>query len=95
MRIELKLNGQQRGSFLYTEDRVVGEMQVGIIGTTLTVYHTEVQPQAEPGVAGKLLDAMVEYARTNQLKVVPLCPYVLAKFKQHKEQYTDIWKRPG
>jgi uncharacterized protein len=43
--------------------------------------------------AKKLLSAMVDYARKNQLKVLPLCPYVLAQFKRHREEYADVWEK--
>ncbi|HEU5364304.1 MAG TPA: N-acetyltransferase [Hanamia sp.] len=36
---------------------------------------------------------MVDYARTNQLKVIALCPYVLSQFKRHAEEYHDVWKK--
>lgn len=37
--------------------------------------------------------AMVEHARTNHLKVIPLCPYVHAQFKRHPEEYADVWNK--
>jgi uncharacterized protein len=33
---------------------------------------------------------MVEHVRKNSLKVIPLCPYVHAQFKRHREEYTDL-----
>ncbi|HEU4902844.1 MAG TPA: N-acetyltransferase [Flavisolibacter sp.] len=35
---------------------------------------------------------MVDYARKNGLKVIPLCPYVHAQFKRHPADYADVWK---
>jgi hypothetical protein len=34
---------------------------------------------------------MVDYARKNKLKVIPLCPYVHAQFKRHPKEYADVW----
>jgi len=93
--IKLKLNGQGRGAFVIEEgvDKIA-EMDVGIAGNNLTVYHTEVAEKLKgKGVAGQLLSKMVEYAREQQLKVIPLCTYVLAQFKRHPEQYQDIWNQ--
>jgi uncharacterized protein len=93
--IELKLNDQKRGAFVIEEgSEQVAEMAIAIIDNNLIVYHTEVSDKLKgQGVASKLLSDMVEYARKNNLKVVPLCPYVLAQFKRHPEQYTDIWNQ--
>jgi predicted GNAT family acetyltransferase len=44
-------------------------------------------------VAQQLLNHMVEYAREHKLKVIPLCPYVLAQFKRHPEKYVDLWNK--
>ncbi|MGC3943098.1 MAG: GNAT family N-acetyltransferase [Chryseolinea sp.] len=91
--IELKINDQNRGAFLIEENgERLAEMVIAIIGERLVVYHTEVSEKLRgQGVAAKLLEQMVSHARTNHLKVVPLCPYVLAQFKRHPELYKDIW----
>ena len=93
--IELKLNEAKRGAFVIeqNQDRLA-EMGVGVSGENLVVYHTEVSEKLRgQGVAPQLLNEMVEYARKNKLKVVPLCPYVLAQFKRHPEQFEDVWNR--
>jgi predicted GNAT family acetyltransferase len=38
-----------------------------------------------------MLNAMVDYARRNEMQVTPLCPYVHAQFKRHPEEYRDVW----
>jgi predicted GNAT family acetyltransferase len=92
--VQLKLNEKKHGHFYLTEnDERIAEMQIGISGNDLTVYHTEVSPNHEgKGLAKKLLSAMVDYVRKNNLKVIALCPYVLAQFKRRPEEYADIWK---
>ena len=72
----------------------VAEMEVEVIGKEMSVFHTEVAPVLEgKGIAKQLLETMVAYARENDLKVKPLCPYVLAQFKRRPEQYADIWQK--
>lgn len=95
MEIQLRLSSSNRGAFFIEKDGVdVAKMEIGIAGTNMTVYHTEVSDVLKgQGVAGKLLEKMVEYARANQLKVIALCPYVHAQFKKHPEQYVDIWNQ--
>ena len=92
--LSLELNEQQRGAFLVKDgEEQLGEMAVSITGNSLIVYHTEVAPKAEgKGLAKKMLQSMVDYARGKGLKVVPLCPYVHAQFKRHPEEYADVWQ---
>ncbi|RRB10447.1 N-acetyltransferase [Larkinella knui] len=93
--IKFDLDTKSLGAlYLYEEGVKIGEMVVNIADGKLTVYHTEVVPEAEGhGYAKQLLDAMVTYARENNLKVVPLCPYVHAQFKRHPNDYADIWNK--
>lgn len=90
----LQLDEKKHGHFYMTENsEQIAEMQIGISGNELTVYHTEVAPDHEGrGLAKKLLVTMVDYARKNNLKVIALCPYVFAQFKRHPDEYADIWK---
>ena len=96
--VKLVLNERNHGAFIIRENgETLGEMVVSVTASQLTVYHTEVSEKAEgKGYAGKMLEQMVDYARKNNLKVIPLCPYVHAQFKRHPEQYEDVWqKAPG
>ena len=91
--VKLILNDKGHGGF-YIKDgsEQLGEMVISISSNRLTVFHTEVSMKAEgTGLAKILLNAMVDYARKNSLKVIPLCPYVLVQFKRHPEEYADIW----
>ena len=87
------LNEKGHGGFYILDGtEQLGEMVISINGNRLTVYHTEVSAKAEgKGLAKILLEAMVDYARKNDLKVIPLCPYVHLQFNRHPEQYADIW----
>ena len=90
--IELKINDNGKGSFFIDEegDRLA-EMVIGVSGNNLTVYHTEVSDKLKgQGIASKLLETMVDYARKHSLKVIALCPYVIVQFKRHPELYSDV-----
>ena len=93
--IELKINDAGRGAFVIEEGgKRIAEMEIAAQDGNLIVYHTEVAEKLKgQGVASKLLVAMADYARDKKLKVVPLCPYVLAQFKRHPDQYEDIWNK--
>lgn len=91
--IRLELEADGKGRFLWeVSGEPLGEMVFSATAEHLTVYHTKVNKELEgKGVAGKLLEAMVAYARDHHLKVIPLCPYVHAQFIRHPDQYNDIW----
>jgi predicted GNAT family acetyltransferase len=93
--VKLELAEKGRGAFhIFGEKEQVGEMVVGVSGTTLTVYHTEVDPKFEgQGFAKLMFDNMVAYSRSKGLIVMPLCQYVHAQFKRHPEAYKDVWKQ--
>ena len=56
----------------------------------LTLVHTEVPAELEGrGIGGKLAKAGLEFARAENLKVVPSCPFVAAYIKRHPE-YLDL-----
>ncbi|HXS57026.1 MAG TPA: GNAT family N-acetyltransferase [Hanamia sp.] len=93
--VSLYLDDKNYGLFYISEnDQQIAEMQISISGKELTVYHTEVSAEHEgKGLAKKLLSAMVDYARKNQLQVLAFCPYVLARFKRHPDEYGDVWEK--
>lgn len=92
--VKLNLNNNGRGYFFISDGaQKIAEMEIGIYANELTVYHTEVLPEAQgKGLAKKLLTSMADYARKNNLKVNALCPYVHAQFSRHPDEYNDIWK---
>ena len=46
-------------------------------------YHTFVSPESRgSGVAGKMFDELVSWARENQYKIIPSCSYVEKKFDE-------------
>lgn len=93
--IELKWENDKRGAFVIEEgNERIAEMAVGVSDKNLIVYHTEVSDKLKgQGVAGKLLETMVAYARDHHMKVVALCPYVRAQFERNPEKYNDVWNR--
>jgi hypothetical protein len=59
-------------------------------GATIVFVHTEVPAAMEgKGIGGQLAKAGLEYARENQLKVVPRCPFVASYLRRHPE-YEDV-----
>ena len=95
MEIELKVDKAGRGAFVIEKDGArLAEMSIAKQNHNLIVYHTEVAEKLKgQGIASALLSRMVAYARENKLQVVPLCPYVLAQFKRHPDEFVDVWNK--
>lgn len=55
-------------------------------GGVRVVDHTFTPPEARgQGLAGKLVQAIVDDARAQGFKIAPLCPYVVNTFGKHPE----------
>ena len=53
-------------------------------------YHTEVKDELKgQGVAGKLVEALVQRAREENFKVLPTCHYAKGKMEK-EEKYHDV-----
>jgi predicted GNAT family acetyltransferase len=54
----------------------------------LVLVHTEVSPELQGrGIAGKLVQAALDYARANKLKVDPQCEYAAAYMQRRPETH--------
>lgn len=79
-RFFLSENGNDLAQMVYSRQ---GESQI-------TILHTEVDPSLEgKGVGKALVAAAVEYARANNIKILPLCPYA-KKVLERTEEYQDV-----
>jgi hypothetical protein len=55
-------------------------------GKTLDLVHTEVPESSENrGVAARVVQTALDYARAHALKVQAICPYVRAYMRKHPE----------
>lgn len=90
MKIELEDNGN-KGSFYIAENgQRLAEMTFSKTGTNvLIIDHTEVNDTLRGTGAGKkLVLEAVNYARTNHLKIMPLCTFAKSVFDKTPE-YAD------
>ncbi len=74
---------ETKGAFVAFEDnKKIGEMVYSSAGgDKIIIEHTEVHPDEKgKGIGRVLLDRIVEYARDNNIKIVPLCPYAKSMF---------------
>ena len=55
-------------------------------GKNFVITHVGVDPSLRgQGVAGKIVEAGLEYARENSFRVVPMCSYAAAYIRRHPE----------
>jgi len=60
----------------------------------LVLVHTEVPEQLEGrGLGGDLVRTALEYARAQDLRIVPRCPFVVTWLERHPE-YEDVVQKP-
>ncbi len=62
---------------------------------TFVITHVGVHPDLRgQGVAGKLTQAGLEYAKARSLRVIPMCSYAAAYIRRHP-QYVELTKYQG
>jgi predicted GNAT family acetyltransferase len=66
----------------FENENKIGEMTYSSAGNDkIIIDHTEVHPDEKgKGIGRVLLDKAVEYARDNNIKIIPLCPYAKSMF---------------
>ncbi|WP_289658409.1 GNAT family N-acetyltransferase [Flavobacterium panacagri] len=83
-----QINDTKKGYFEAVEDgKEAGKMTYTWAGDSkFIIDHTEVSPEFNgKGVGKKLVMAAVEYARNNNLKIIPLCPFAKSVFDKVEE----------
>ncbi|RMB56099.1 N-acetyltransferase [Dokdonia sinensis] len=83
---------ENRGFFLIRGEKgVISELTyIKNSDTHITIDHTETKiPEEGKGLASKLVAHTVAYARKNNLKIEPLCPFAEVQFDRHPE-YSDV-----
>jgi predicted GNAT family acetyltransferase len=91
MEIQHRQDGQ-RGAFFYAEqDKRLAEMVYVMAGPTkMIIEHTEVDESLKgKGVGMKLLLALVDFVRKEEIKVIPLCPFAKAAFEKRAD-FQDV-----
>ena len=80
-----------RGAFVWVEDgKRLAEMTYTVAGSRVIIDHTTVDDSLRgTGTGGKLVRAAVEWARKENAKLMPLCPYARSVFDKTPE-YADV-----
>ena len=91
MLIQNKKVGNKGKFYVEQDGRIVAEMVYSMPSPDkMIVEHTEVDESLQGKNIGKqLVHHMVEFARANAIKVIPLCPFTNAVIKRTPE-YQDV-----
>lgn len=95
MLIQNKQVGKKGMFYIEQDGKVLAEMVYTMSSPEkMIIEHTEVDDSLKGKNIGlQLFLYMVEYARTNNIKVVPYCPFTSAMFKK-KPEYADVLYKP-
>ncbi|MEX2595905.1 MAG: GNAT family N-acetyltransferase [Salibacteraceae bacterium] len=79
---------------MWQDETVIAELTFSRINEhNVIVDHTEVKPVAQGTGAGKsIIEHFVKWARTNNQKVLPLCPFAKSIINKN-ESYHDILRK--
>ena len=83
-----QINDEKRGAFEASIDgNKAGLMTYTWAGDTrFIIDHTEVEPEYNgKGVGKEMVLKAVSYARENNLKIIPLCPFAKATFDKNSD----------
>ncbi|ALC87642.1 MULTISPECIES: GNAT family N-acetyltransferase [Bacillaceae] len=91
MEFQYKELGNDVYAYQYVQDgERLGEITWTLLGDVMVMDHTYVSDKLRgQGIAKKLLDTAVAYAREKELKMEAVCSYVVAAFNKSNE-YDDV-----
>jgi hypothetical protein len=83
------INNELSRQFEMVADNVKAKIEYDLQKDRMFLVHTEVPPAlAGKGAGNAIVEKTLHYLEENNLKLVPLCPFVAAYVKKHPE-----WKR--
>ncbi|MEP7237784.1 MAG: GNAT family N-acetyltransferase [Ferruginibacter sp.] len=92
MLIQQKQEGSKGSFYIEENETVLAEMTYSMTGTTLMIIdHTEVSDALRgKNVGYQLVHTAIEYARTNHIKILPLCPFAKSVFDKRGAEFADV-----
>ncbi len=91
MHIQHKHTGSKGLFFIGSDGAILAELVYTLpAADKMIIEHTEVSDELKGQNVGYLLvSTAVEYARTHQMKIIPLCPFANSVFKR-KPEFADV-----
>ena len=80
-----------KGAFVWRRDgEKLAEMTYSVAGTRVIIDHTDVDERLrDAGAGSKLVAAAVEWARKEDRRLMPLCPFAKSVFDKTPD-YSDV-----
>ena len=77
--------------FVEMDGNILAEMVYSMPSPNkMIIEHTEVSEELKgKNVGNQLVHTAIEYARTKNIKIIPLCPFASSVFKK-KPEYADV-----
>jgi predicted GNAT family acetyltransferase len=89
---EDRIQSDAAGFFMERGGKRIAELLTRMQGDDIDAHHTWVDPELRGGDhAKRLVQALVERARSEKRKVLPTCPYI-RKVLERSPEYADIRK---
>ena len=91
MEIQNKKVGNKGIFYVEKDKKMLAEMVYTMPSPDkMIIEHTEVSEELKgQGAGAQLVKEAVEYARSNNIKIIPLCPFANSVFKK-KPEYADV-----
>ena len=79
--------------FINDDEELVGELTYALSSNNqMIIEHTEIDEELRGGNLGyKLVLKAVEYARSHQYKIIPVCQFASAVLEK-KPEFQDVWE---
>ena len=86
------VNNREESRFEAALGDLVAFSEYNLAGSNIVFNHTEVPVEFEgQGIGRKLAEAALNYARDNNLKVIPLCPFIAAFIRRNPQYQPLVW----
>lgn len=88
--IQHERNGHRGAFFLERDGERLAQMTYTVAGTRVIIDHTDVDDRLRgTGMGRQLVDAAVQWARQENARLMPLCPYAKSVFDKTPD-YSDV-----
>ena len=90
----VKIIHNEAGSrFEVTVNEYPSKLDYFMDGKNFVITHVGVHPELRgQGLAGKITETALEYAKSNSLRVIPMCGYAAAYIRRNP-QYAELMKQ--